>query len=326
MSDEKKVTRTPVSDAQVCLFAIVVLVIPAILTMAAIDVPRPKLAFDPGAPNPSPLGYTVSLLLFIVPALVLTVWFLRHPCYVFRKRVFWTTIAILTPLGFGLDFLFAETFFTFVNEGATLGVNIPVRGGAVPIEEFIFYLSGFIVTLLFYIWCDEYWCGAYKVEDPLAEAHRLGIRKILDFGLGPVLLAVVVLGPAFVYEEFFSADPAGFPGYVCFLLLTAIVPSVVLFRTVKFFINWRAVSMTMAVMLLISLLWEATLALPYHWWGYEPDQMIGLTVYSWSNLPVEATLVWLCVTFTTVLVYETVLLYFVVKEAKATGEWPPAQE
>ena len=38
-------------------------------------------------------------------------------------------------------------------------------------------------------------------------------------------------------EEFFSADPAGFPGYVCFLLLTAIVPSVVLFRTVKYFIK-----------------------------------------------------------------------------------------
>ena len=317
---------TPVKDAKVCLTAVLVLVVPAVLTMASIDEPRPKMAFDANAPNPSPLGYTISLSLFIVPSLVLAWWFLTHPSYKFQKRVFWTTIAILAPLGFGLDFLFAETFFNFVNKGATLGIMVPVRGGAVPIEEFAFYLSGFIATLLFYIWCDEYWCGAYNIADPLAQAKALGIKKILHFNLGPMIVGAILLAPAFVYEEFFSKDPAGFPGYACFLLLTAILPSIVLFRTVKYFINWRAVSMTATVLLLISLLWEATLALPYHWWGYDDEQMIGLTVWSWSKLPIEATLVWLCVTFTTVLVYETVSLFFTVNAAKAVGDWPSRSE
>ena len=47
--------------------------------------------------------------------------------------------------------------------------------------------------------------------------------------------------------------------------------------------------------------WEATLAVPYGWWGYHPRAMIGLDIGAWSNLPVEAVCVWLAVTYTTVI-------------------------
>src|SRR2546430_12778414 len=43
-----------------------------------------------------------------------------------------------------LDLLFGNTFFIFPNKAATLGCNIPALGGAIPIEEFVFYLTGFI--------------------------------------------------------------------------------------------------------------------------------------------------------------------------------------
>jgi hypothetical protein len=60
---------------------------------------------------------------------------------------------------------------------------------------------------------------------------------------------------------------------------------------------------------LVSLLWEATLALPYGWWGYQATAMLGLTIGAWSQLPVEAVWVWLAVSFTTVISYEVVKIW-----------------
>ena len=34
----------------------------------------------------------------------------------------------------------------------------------------------------------------------------------------------------------------------------------------------------MFMVLLISLLWEVTLALPYGWWNFQDEQMIGLRI------------------------------------------------
>ncbi len=45
---------------------------------------------------------------------------------------------------------------------------MPGVGGPVPIEEFVFYLSGFLFILLFYIWNDEFWLEAYNVPDYVA--------------------------------------------------------------------------------------------------------------------------------------------------------------
>ena len=68
--------RTPATDAQVVAGIIVTLAIPAVLTLRAVRVPQ---AVVPVADNPTPLGYTRSLSLFVVPAAVLAWWFLRHP-------------------------------------------------------------------------------------------------------------------------------------------------------------------------------------------------------------------------------------------------------
>ena len=81
------------------------------------------------------------------------------------------------------------------------------------------------------------------------------------------------------------------------------------FYTAGRFINWRAFSFTFFLLLLISLLWEVTLALPYGWWEYRSNILIGFHIGAWSGLPLEAVCVWLAVTFTTVITYEVIKIW-----------------
>jgi hypothetical protein len=71
-------------------------------------------------------------------------------------------------------------------------------------------------------------------------------------------------------------------------------------------INWRALSLTMFIILLTSLLWEATLAVPYGWWDFQDAAMVGVRITAWSRLPLEEVCVWIGVTYATVIVYEIV--------------------
>ena len=74
-------------------------------------------------------------------------------------------------------------------------------------------------------------------------------------------------------------------------------------------INWRALGMTMFFIMLLSMLWEATLALPYGWWNYQHHAMMGIFIGAWCDLPIEAVLVWLAVTYGTVIVFEAVKIW-----------------
>jgi hypothetical protein len=51
---------------------------------------------------------------------------------------------------------------------------------------------------------------------------------------------------------------------------------------------------------------EATLAVPYRWWTYQQNEMIGLFIGAWAGQPIEAVMVWIAVTYGTTIVYETV--------------------
>ena len=106
---------------------------------------------------------------------------------------------MLTPLGFLLDLLFGNAFFVFPNKSATLGWGIPAFGGAIRSEEFVFYLAGFMLVLLSYIWCDEYWMAAYNVRDYAATAEN--IPRIVRFHCTSVVLSVVLIGAAILYPS-----------------------------------------------------------------------------------------------------------------------------
>jgi hypothetical protein len=268
-----------------------------------------------------PYGYTRSLVLFIVPLAALGWWWLRQRDRVLPKRAVRWTLAVLLPLGFVLDLLFANTFFRFPDHEAVLGhctaggswwrslpFCIPARGGGVPIEEFVFYLTGFMVVLFAYVWADELWLARYNVPDYVSAAAKLD--RIVRFDRSALTLGLALLAAVFVLRETVGGDPSeGWPGYASYLIAAAVVPSVGLYRTVRDFINWRAFTFVFFHILLVSLLWEATLALPLGWWDYDPRWMVGIHIEEWADLPLEAVFVWLAVTFTTVIVYESVKIW-----------------
>jgi len=191
------------------IFAIAAaLIIPAALTLRTVVHPA---ILQPTSDNPTPLGYTWSLLLFIIPIGALGWWFSCRPDLKFPRKAFWRTIAVLTPLGFLLDLLFGNAFFVFPNKSAVLGCDVPAVGGAIPIEEFVFYLAGFMLVLLSYIWCDEYWMAAYNVPDYAVTTK--GIPRIVRFHFASVALGIVLIAGAIVYRKFVSGAPDGFPWY-----------------------------------------------------------------------------------------------------------------
>jgi hypothetical protein len=274
--------------------------VPATLTLLTVRKPS---GVGASTPDSSPYGYTVSLLLFIVPILVIGFWLVPREGVKISKRSFVRTIGILFPLGAALDFFFAHSFFTFPNPGATLRFTAPALGGEVPVEEYVFYFTGFIAVLLLYIWLDEYWLAAYGVPSDARE--RAQFDRLLRFHPQSLLWAIVLIAAAIAYRKIFVQEP-GFPGYFTFLVLGALGPSAALLPSAMSFINWRALSLTMFIILLISLLWEATLALPYGWWGFQDSSMIGVHITAWNGLPIEEICLWIAVTFATVIVYEVV--------------------
>jgi lycopene cyclase domain-containing protein len=291
---------SPLTSFRLAIAILGMIALPAALTLHTV---RVSSVIDPSQLNPSPYGYTISLLLFIVPILVIGLWFApREGLRISRKSFLWT-IGILFPLGAALDFFFARTFFTYSNPGATLRITAPALGGGVPVEEYIFYFTGFVAILLIYIWLDEYWLAAYSI--PVDSAQRTGFARLLRFHPKSLIWALVLIAAGIAYRKSFVTSP-GFPGYFVFLVLGALAPSAALLPSALPVINWRALSLTAVVILLISLLWEATLGVPYGWWGFQDGQMIGIRITAWSRLPVEEIFVWIAVTYSTAIVYETV--------------------
>jgi hypothetical protein len=280
------------------------LIIPATVTLRTVVHPG---VLQATSDNPTPLGYTWSLLLFIVPIAALGWWFTRRLDLKFPRKAFWRTIAVLAPLGFLLDLFFGNAFFIFPNKAATLGYDIPALGGPIPIEEFVFYLTGFMLVLLSYIWCDEYWMAAYNVPDYKAATED--IQRIVRFHFASVVLGVILIAAAILYRKFLSGTSEGFPWYFIYLVCASLIPSAGFFRTAQRFINWRAFSFTFFLLLLISLLWEVTLALPYAWWEYRSRVLMGLHIGAWFDLPIEAACVWMSVTFTTIITYEVIKIW-----------------
>jgi hypothetical protein len=278
-------------------------IVPAGVTLSTVRISAlaPAVATAPGS---SPYGYTVSLLLFILPVLVIALWFIPHEDLKICRKSFWTTIALLVPIGASLDFFFARSFFLFPNATATLGIRAPALGSPVPLEEYVFYLTGFLCILLLYIWIDEYWLAAYSV--PIYSIERSELELQLRAHYESIFLGVVLITAAIIYKKYISGSSGGFPGYFIFIVLTAFLPSSALLPMVRPVINWRAFSLASFFIVLVSLIWEVTLAIPYGWWNFRDAQMIGIHIMAWGGLPVEEVFLWLAVVYATVIVYETV--------------------
>ncbi|MEO8128608.1 MAG: hypothetical protein ABJF23_02425 [Bryobacteraceae bacterium] len=299
-----KATPSQNLSAWIVVSMLVMIAVPVGITLHSLHTPAIMTVPDP---NPTPYGYTWSLSLFVIPIIVIAWWFFPGAGVEVPKRSFWRTIWILVPLGFGLDFFCANRFFTFANSGATLRIGAPALGGNVPIEEYAFYLSGFIVILLLYIWLDEYWLSAYNVPGYAAEWQQG--QRLLRFHFSSLVVGAAILGAAVIYKRFRSPYLQGFPEYFAVLVMGGLVPSMGFFRAACRFINWRAFSLTIFMILLISMFWEATMAVPCGWWGYRQERMMGLFIGAWAGLPIEVVTVWIAVTYGTTIVYEVVKIW-----------------
>src|ERR1041384_4207117 len=115
-------TPPPEEDFKIPLLMLAMIIVPAVIALSrvkyAVEMMPPPDRYD------SPYGYTWSLTLFLVPIIVLAVWFLRHPQYPIEKKSFWITVLLLTPLGFALDAFLGDDFFNFNNPGATLRFDL----------------------------------------------------------------------------------------------------------------------------------------------------------------------------------------------------------
>jgi hypothetical protein len=310
-------TMTPKSsknDFKVLVGMIAVLAVPFALTLMTIKHQRPLIT-DLSA-NPSPHGYTWSLTLFIFPVLVLSVWQSLCREDPIQRKAFWITAALLAGCGVLLDVFFGLTFFSFDNPQATLGINFwgfSPRGGlwrVLPIEELGFYFFGVVAVLLVYIWGDEFWFGAYNADD--ASRRNTRMRQMISFHPASAIFGLIIFAVGWWYKKCAPhSSHEGFPGYFLFLTLVGTIPSILFFPVANPYINWRAFSLAFLFILLVSLFWEATIAVPYQWWGFQPPQMLGLTINGFSGLPVEEPLLWTGITWATVIVYETIytLLY-----------------
>jgi len=309
---------SPAVAAGIVMGMLAMVIIPASIALHSVSVPATLQV----APNASPHGYTWSLFLFIVPIVVIAVWFLPSEGLDIPQRAFWRTIWVLVPLGWLLDIIFAQWFFCFPNGQATLRIPAPAFGHWVPIEEYVFYFAGFVVVLLLYVWFSEYWLAAYSVEDYRGEARAL--KRLVEFHPGSLILGLGMIASAIIYKKLFSSVREGLPGYFIVLVAGGLIPSVGFFPTTRRFINWRALSLTIFFMLPVSLMWEATLALPYGWWNYQHRAMLGVFIGAWSGLPVEAVLVWVAVSYGTVILFEVVKIWLASerKMKEAFFGWP----
>src|SRR5262245_61324604 len=182
--------RQPRLEAfQVVFVMLGLVVLPAALTLQTVHHPG---RLEITSANPTPLGYTISLALFVVPVSVLLWWLCRRRDLGLQRRACVRTLVVLVPLGLVLDIVFGNAFFTFPNSAATLGIGLPAVGGAIPLEEFLFYLSGFGVVLLTYVWADEYWMAAYNIPD--YAAATAGIPRLVQFHWPSLAVGAGLLG------------------------------------------------------------------------------------------------------------------------------------
>ena len=265
----------------------------------------------------SPYGYTISLGLFLVPLTSLTVWFARKKAVLeCQWQAFWIVTAMVATTWSLLDIFLGNAFFTFPNRGATLQIFAPGytfgRGWtySIPIEEFVFYISGSAAILLGYIWAAESWLAKYTKTPAEFDAYVQTVPKLVTVRprylvQGAILFAIVLAWKKLGWHE----HTAGFPSYFLFELLMVIVPAATLSDAVRPVVNQPAFVYKTLALVLTSLLWEATLALPYGWWGFHHENMMGILIRPWFNLPVEEVVLWPSAAWLNLTLYESIRIY-----------------
>jgi hypothetical protein len=253
------------------------------------------------------LNYFTSLTIWLIPILYLwpTFSMLTTDGTGRRRKALRSTVVSIVGLGIVLDFVLG--FLTLRFPGCTdptlpptgrYVLCLPAVHGRIPIEELLFYALGPIAMVLVYACADERWLSKYNPPDDLVNLKLIQISpRIATVGAAGLLAALILW-----------RINGTFPTYFVFLVAGAVLPAMFLYRSIGALTNWPAFAVTTLYVLLTSVVWEATLAIPRLWWGYQPSGMVGVTIAAWSRgdaiFPIEAAVVWLFASFASVLTYE----------------------
>jgi hypothetical protein len=174
---------------------LVVLAAALAITMLPVDV-APEPPFEAG--GSVRYGYTISLVLFALPVAGMVVWFLmRRDRTKHHWEAFRATLLVIVVLWSALDVFLANTLFVFPDPEATLGIEVfsyhPELGWRphVPIEEFLFYMSGSAFLVLAYIWASEVW---YPTATRGSDEYQLQAPRLVgdrQFHLPTVVIATL---------------------------------------------------------------------------------------------------------------------------------------
>ena len=251
------------------------------------------------------LTYFTSLALWGIPILYLWPVFgsLTADGTGRRRRALRWSAGSIVALGIVLDFLLGYLTLRFPGCSAPAGASpyvwcLPAVGGRIPVEELLFYGMGPVAIILVYACADEWWLSRYNPTDVLLDLRLIQLSpRLVTVAAAAALMALVLW-----------RVNGTFPTYFVFIAAGAILPAMFLYRAIGNLTNWPAFAATTLYVIVTSVIWEVTLAIPREWWGYEPSGMVGLTIAAWSRgdaiFPVEAAVVWLFAPFSSILTYE----------------------
>jgi hypothetical protein len=220
-----------------------------------------------------------------------------------RRRALRSAAGTIVVLGIVLDFVLGFLTLRFPGCSEPPGTGpylwcLPAVRGRIPVEELLFYAMGPVAIVLVYACADERWLSRYNPKDNLLDVKLIQLSPRLMIVAAAAGLAALVLWRV----------NGNFPTYFTFIAAGAILPAMFLYRAIGDLTNWPAFAVTMLYVIVTSLIWEVTLAIPRQWWGYEPSGMMGVTIGAWSRgdaiFPVEAAIVWLGAPFSSILTYE----------------------
>jgi hypothetical protein len=274
--------------------------------------------------GPTPWGYIRGMAIYLIPGLA-GFYMLRQlrAFQLYQRTLFWAAGIMFVAI-FILDILLVGgVFFHFPNNGAYLfwiktWDVVDWEVDYVPIEDVVFYFLAIGCTMIVYVWAMLYWfprASPYHRDGRMYPAASWKYVKSFDLSWQPVVLGVVLVIAAFylqrhmhtmcanpraslVHQQYClqsGMETAKFPWYWTFLVCTAVVPTAVMGRRVGNLVNWPALSFCTVAMVLISVILSITTALPYQWWSFEDDVMIGVYFNTWYGVPLEQ-LVLYCIT------------------------------
>jgi hypothetical protein len=329
-------------DYQKVVKFIAVWVVAVILTVFLIDAPQ----VDPIWQHPdyrTTLGYTYSLALLYLPLAFLVYWYIRNRDGLELRALMGalTRITALSALTWILlDIFFANALFWFPDAGAHLQLTL-VPGylwsgecstiwtlwrfpacyfpRSIPLEEILFYLGGAALLAMMYMWASEDFYSEYTLSRPeyTEQAKKAGPLVQWNLRLVAIGIGIAILGILIKKFGWWHTYQDGWPYYLFAELLIVFVPLSALYSRVHAFTNTRAFVFVMLVHILVSVVWETTLALPYGWWNYRADATMGIFVAAWSHLAIEAVGLWLSVGWASMFIYESMKIKVV------TGKsWP----